>query len=198
LTTTRPTGLNGLATQLFKDARTVQDLSYSYDPAGNITRIADDALPKLIFDNQSVDPVALYTYDAVYRLIEAQGRESIGESALQLGLPQFTYRDYPYAGLGAQPFDPKAVRDYIERDDYDEIANFLHMKHQGPSGAWQRNSRYEETSLIESGKFSNWLSGTVLHPNGNQPIQETYIHDAHGNMTSMPHLSMMQWDFKDQ
>ncbi len=44
LTTTRPTGLNGLATQLFKDAGTVQDLNYTYDPAGNITRIADDAL----------------------------------------------------------------------------------------------------------------------------------------------------------
>ena len=87
LTTTRPAGLNGLATQLFKDARTVQDLNYTYDPAGNITRIADDALPTLFFANQQVDPVGLYTYDAVYRLIKAQGRESIGQSALQLGLP---------------------------------------------------------------------------------------------------------------
>src|SRR5262249_23769068 len=127
LTTTRPAGLNGLATKLLKDARTVQDLSYIYDPAGNITRIADDALPALFFANQQVDPVGLYTYDAVYRLIEAQGRESIGQSALQLGLPQSTDRDYPYAGLGAQPFDPKTVPNYIDRYVCDECGSFLQM-----------------------------------------------------------------------
>ena len=190
LTTTRPAGLNGLATQLFKNAGTVQDLHYTYDPAGNITRIADDALPTLFFANQQVDPVGLYTYDAVYRLIEAQGRESIGQSALQLGLPQATYRDYPYAGLGSQPFDPKAVRNYTERYDYDEVGNFLHMIHQAQNGAWQRDYRYEENSLIEPGKFSNRLSATVLHPNGSQPLEETYTHDAHGNMTAMPHLTL--------
>ena len=198
LTTTRPTGLNGLATQLFKDAGTVQDLHYTYDPAGNITRIADDALPTLFFANQQVDPVSLYTYDAVYRLIEAQGRESIGQTALQLGLPQATYRDYPYAGLGSQPFDPKAVRKYIEQYDYDGVGNFQHMIHQAQSGAWQRDYCYEENSLIEPGKCSNRLSATVLHPNGSQPLEEIYTHDAHGNMTAMPHLSLMQWDFKDQ
>ncbi len=198
LATTRPAGLNGLATQLFNDARTVQDLNYTYDPAGNITRIADDALPTLFFANQQVDPVGLYTYDAVYRLIEAQGRESIGQSALQLGLPQATYRDYPYAGLGAQPFDPKAVRNYTQRYHYDEVGNFKHMIHQAENGAWQRNYRYQETSLVEPGTFSNRLSATVLHPNGNQPLEETYTHDAHGNMTAMPHLALMQWDFQDQ
>ncbi|MGH8546431.1 MAG: RHS repeat-associated core domain-containing protein, partial [Gammaproteobacteria bacterium] len=164
----------------------------------HITRIADDALPTLFFANQQVDPVGLYTYDAVYRLIEAQGRESIGQSALQLGLPQAAYRDYPYAGLGPQPSDPKAVRNYIDQYHYDEVGNFLHMIHQAQNGAWGRDYRYEEHSLVEPGKFSNRLSGTVLHPNGSQPIVEPYTHDAHGNMTAMPHLTLMEWDFKDQ
>jgi RHS repeat-associated protein len=198
LTTTRPGGLNGLATQLFKNVGTVQDLNYTYDPAGNITHIADDALPTLFFANQQVDPVGLYTYDAVYRLIQAEGRESIGQSALQLALPQATYRDYPYAGLGFQPFDPKAVRNYTERYEYDEVGNFLHMIHQAQNGAWRRDYRYEEGSLVEPGKFSNRLSATVLHPNGSQPLNERYTHDSHGNMTAMPHLTLMQWDFKDQ
>jgi RHS repeat-associated protein len=198
LTTNRPAGLNGLATQIFNDAGTVQDLTYTYDPVGNITRIADDALPTLFFGNQSVAPVCLYTYDSVYRLIEAQGRESIGQSALQLGLPQATYRDYPYAGLGSQPFDPMAVRRYTEEYHYDAVGNFEQMIHQADNGAWQRNYHYEETSLVEPGKSSNRLSSTLLHPNGNQPIIEPYIHDAHGNMIAMPHLTLMQWDFKDQ
>src|SRR5262249_15607088 len=145
-----------------------------------------------------VDPVGLYTYDAVYRLIEAQGRESIGQSALQPGLPQSTYRDYPYAGLGAQPFDPKAVRNYTEEYQYDEVGNFVHLIHQARNGAWQRDYRYQKTSLAEPGKFSNRLSGTILHPNGSQPLEETYTYDTHGNTTAMSHLSLMQWDFKDQ
>ena len=35
---------------------TVQDLHYTYDPAGNITHIADDALPTLFFANQQRGP----------------------------------------------------------------------------------------------------------------------------------------------
>ncbi|MGH2416370.1 MAG: hypothetical protein ACRDEA_22290, partial [Microcystaceae cyanobacterium] len=30
------------------------------------------------------------------------------------------------------------------------------------------------------------------------PIPEPYTYDAHGNMTSMPHLTLMRWDYKDE
>ena len=29
-------------------------------------------------------------------------------------------------------------------------------------------------------------------------MTEAYTYDAHGNMTAMPHLTLMQWDFMDQ
>jgi RHS repeat-associated protein len=198
LASIRPAGLNGLATQLLKDAVTVQDLSYTYDPAGNITRIADDALPTLFFAEQRIDPVSLYSYDSQYRLIQAQGRESIGQSGLRLGPPQPTYRDYPYAGLGAQSFDPKAVRNYTERYHYDRLGNFQNTNHQAKNGAWVRDYRYEENSLLEPDNQSNRLSSTIVHPNGDQPIREPYSYDAHGNMIAMPHLSLMRWDFNDR
>lgn len=197
LTTTRPAGPNGLATQLFSNPARIQDLAYTYDASGNVVRIADGALPTLFFDNASVDPVNLYRYDATYRLIEATGRESIGQSALQLGLPQSTYRDHPFAGLGAQPFDPHAVRTYRERYDYDEVGNFLHLAHHAQNGNWQRDYTYDLDSLIEPGTPNNQLSHTVLHPNGSA-LTEPYGYDAHGNMTSMRHLTLMQWDFRDQ
>lgn len=198
LTTTRPAELNGLANALFKDAATVQDLHYTYDPAGNITRIGDDALPVINYGNQSVAPQGLFTYDALYRLVEAVGRESIGQTTLQLDLPQATYRDYPFAGLGAQPFDPKAVRTYTERYMYDAVGNFLNFIHKTGNGGWTRDYHYNVDSYIEPGKYSNALSGTVVHPNAKQPINEDYHHDAHGNMTEMPHLSSMQSDFLDR
>ena len=50
LTTIRPPGLNGLASQLFTSPTKVQDLHYTYDPVGNITQIEDTAA-KTIFHN---------------------------------------------------------------------------------------------------------------------------------------------------
>ena len=194
LRTTRPAGPNGLGSQIFKDNTVVQDLHYTYDPVGNITRLADQALPTLFYDNQQVEPVGVYTYDAVYRLIEAKGRESIGQSALQLGLPRSSYRDYPFAGLGAQPSDPKAVRNYTEQYEYDAVGNFVNLIHQAQNGGWTRGYTYRQTSLTERERaYSNRLSQTSIG-NTNEP----YTHDAHGNMTSMPHLSEMRWDFLDR
>ena len=43
LRTVRPQDGNRLATGIFTDAATIQDLHYTYDPAGNITQIGDHA-----------------------------------------------------------------------------------------------------------------------------------------------------------
>src|SRR5262249_52721564 len=59
----------------------VQDLSYTYDPTGNITHIGDDAQQTIYFRNKRVDPGSDYTYDALYQLIEATGREHLGQNA---------------------------------------------------------------------------------------------------------------------
>src|SRR6266702_967554 len=58
----------------------VQNLHYTYDPVGNITHIRDDAQQTIYFRNKRVEPSADYTYDAVYRLIEATGREHLGQN----------------------------------------------------------------------------------------------------------------------
>ena len=56
---------------------------YTYDPAGNITHIRDDAQQTIYFNGQVVEPHCDYTYDAIYRLIEATGREHIGQTGGQ-------------------------------------------------------------------------------------------------------------------
>ena len=50
-----------------------------YDPMGNITAIEDAAQQTIYFSNQVVTANADYTYDAIYRLISATGREHIGQ-----------------------------------------------------------------------------------------------------------------------
>jgi Insecticide toxin TcdB middle/C-terminal region/Insecticide toxin TcdB middle/N-terminal region len=61
LKTTRNAAQNGLAAQIFADVAMVQDLDYTYDPAGNITRTKDAALKTVFNANQQVDPGCDYT-----------------------------------------------------------------------------------------------------------------------------------------
>jgi RHS repeat-associated protein len=196
LKTTRPSNPDTTASNLYQNASVVQDLRYTYDPIGNLSRIEDSALKTVFYNGQQIDPVGQYTYDALYRLIAARGREHIGQNALSLNPPNGNYRDYPYSGNSANPSDLQALRNYVENYDYDPVGNFEALRHLAAGGNWSRNYDYAETSLIEPNKNSNRLTRTTLG-NGTSQIQP-YSHDAHGNMTSMPHLAAMLWDFEDQ
>ena len=201
LKTTRAPGQNGLASQIFKNGATIQDLRYTYDPAGNITRIADDALPVIAHDNQQVAPVCDYTYDAIHRLIEARGREHIGQTAFDFSPPNGNFRDYPFAGLGAHPNDLQALRNYIERYEYDAVGNFGFMRHIANGGSWTRGYECDAASLIEPAKQNNRLTRTTIGNGTNFVESYTYTdalgNDVHGCMTAINNLKMV-WDFEDQ
>jgi RHS repeat-associated protein len=175
----------------------VQNLHYTYDPVGNITHISDEAQQTIYFRNKRVEPSAEYTYDAVYRLIEAAGREHLGQVG---GSPiPHSDNDIPRVGI-LHLSDGNAMGDYVERYIYDAVGNFLQMRHRGSDPAhpgWTRTFAYNETSQLEAGKMNNRLSSTTV---GETP--ETYGYDSpaglHGNITRMPHLPLMQWDYRDQ
>ena len=177
----------------------LQNLSYTYDPVGNITHIRDDAQQTIFFRNKRVEPSNDYTYDAIYRLIEATGREHLGQAG---GSPiRHSNNDAPRVGL-PHPGDGGAMGAYIERYIYDSVGNFLQMQHRGSDpqhAGWTRMYAYNETSLTEPAKQSNQLSHTLIL--GGTPATARYTHDAHGNMTFMPHLGdshNMHWDHLDQ
>lgn len=176
----------------------VQNLHYTYDPAGNITHIRDDAQQTIYFRNHRVEPSADYTYDALYRLIQASGREHLGQITgdnLQAPVPT-SPTDMPRVNL-PQSGDGNAMGRYFQQYIYDEVGNILRMSHRGTHPAnpgWTRSYTYHETSLLEPDIFSNRLSNTQV---GDQPLED-YTYDVHGNMTSMPHLPLMQWDYRDQ
>jgi len=171
----------------------LQNLHYTYDPVGNIIAIRDDAQQTIYFNGEVVRPDAKYTYDALYRLIEATGREHIGQASQ----PHTTWNDKGRVNL-AHPNDGQKMRNYFEFYEYDDVGNFLSFDHKAHNGNWIRTYEYDEASLIELDKQSNRLSCTIVHPNGQHPISELYTYDPHGNMTSMPHLTLMQWDYRDQ
>lgn len=184
LTTTRP------------DA--VQDLSYTYDPMGNITHIEDDAQDTVFFKNQKVEPSNYYTYDALYRLISATGREHLGQIGSGLAPAPTSYNDVPRVLL-PQPGDGNAMGTYAEQYEYDAAGNFLQYTHQSSNPAnpgWTRLYTYSESSLLEPVNHNNRLTRSVV--SGAQPLSENYSYDRHGNMTKMPQLQQLLWDFKDR
>jgi RHS repeat-associated protein len=171
-----------------RESKPLQDLSYTYDPSGNITFIKDDALQTIYFSGAVIKPGSDYTYDAIYRLIESTGREHIGQASL----PWTTWNDEFRTNL-QHPNDGKAMRGYRERYEYDEVGNFLRFVHYARDGSWVRSYAYEEPSLIEPCRKNNRLSKTFIGSG-----VENYTYDAHGSMTSMPHLPKMAWDFKEE
>jgi RHS repeat-associated protein len=177
----------------------VQSLHYTYDPVGNITHIRDDAQQIIYFQNKRVEPSADYLYDALYRLIEATGREHLGQAG---AAPTPTsYNDKPRVGALFSANDGSAMARYLERCVYDAVGNFKEMAHLGTDPAnpgWTRGYVYDETSQLEPLQKSNRLTRTSV---GGTP--EVYSvggngYDAHGNMLRMPHLQIIQWDFLDQ
>jgi RHS repeat-associated protein len=197
--------------------RQVQSLQYNYDPAGNITHIQDDAQQNVYFRNKRVEPSNDYTYDALYRLIQATGREHLGQGNAPIA---HSHDDAGRVSLVSAdavgrfaPNDGNAMGTYVERYVYDAVGNFMQMQHRGADPAhpgWTRAYEYLETSPIEDGtagallKNSNRLTRTTLNPAGTTPQPETYLHDAHGNMVRMPHLgnglpgANVHWNYKDQ
>ena len=102
----------------------IQNLAYTYDPVGNITTIRDNAQQTIFFRNQRVEPSNDYTYDALYRLTQASGREhlGLGGNGAQLPPTAGSYNDAPRVGL-ASPNDGNAMGTYTERYQYDAAGN---------------------------------------------------------------------------
>ncbi|MET0476055.1 MAG: SpvB/TcaC N-terminal domain-containing protein [Mycobacterium sp.] len=184
-----PTSLRTL-----RNDKRLQDLGYTYDPVGNITHIRDEAQQTVFFRNRRVDPSTDYTYDAIYRLIEATGREHLGQGVG--GGRDSCDDDSARTGL-PQPGDGNAMGRYVERYLYDQVGNLLRMAHRGSDPiqpGWTRTYDYAEPSLLQPDQVSNRLTSTS---DGGAARSQPFTYDAHGNVTSMPELPEMRWDMAD-
>jgi RHS repeat-associated protein len=165
--------------------RRVQDLRYTYDPVGNVSHIGDDARQAVFFDNIRVGADRDYAYDPTYRLVNATGREHLGQAGT--GAPGAF--DPRRASTMRQPGDGTAMARYAEDYRYDPAGNLTQLRHRRsePSDpGWARRFRYAPSG--------NRLAQTV--DGRDAPLD--YAHDEHGNLVAMPHLAAMSWDYRDQ
>jgi RHS repeat-associated protein len=143
-----------------------------------------------------VTPRAKYVYDAIYRLTHATGRELAGLAASQPDQNDLRLVSSP------NPNDTQALRWYQETYAYDAVGNIQQMAHRNgyPTAGWTRAYAYETDPNDPTGTkpISNRLIATSKPGDPPGQLKATYGYDAHGNMSSMPHLPAKGWDFKDQ
>ncbi len=160
----------------------LQDWHYTYDPVGNITHIEDKNIPVVFFDNQKITGISTYTYDALYRLAEATGREN--NTSLPIS-GEDNWNDQAFRKQ-LNPGDPMAMRNYTQSYLYDAVGNILQMKHQATGNNWTRDYTYQVTN--------NRLISTEI---GMYHYSYSH-HPHHGFITTMPHLAEMGWNFKEE
>ncbi len=149
------------------------DLNYIYDPVGNITEVDDPAQETIYYNNSEIKAKGKYSYDALYRLKTATGRE-----LRSLQLPNQS--DFAN-NIGFSSPEANSMQNYTQQFQYDELGNLIQMK---SVDEWTRDYFYD---FVED----NYLLGHT------EDLIE-YEYDEHGNLTQMPHLSQIDWSYKDE
>ncbi|MEO8188165.1 MAG: RHS repeat-associated core domain-containing protein, partial [Burkholderiaceae bacterium] len=177
--------LTALTTVRAVSPKGMQDLSYTYDPGGNITHINDAAQETVFANNSVIRPEHHYVYDALYRLIDATGRENPNAPAP----PQSSEGPWPQSQFPTadQP------RNYSQRYLYDEVGNFVSMRHLPDNGSgWARHY----TTRVDSNRLDRtWYGSSTIDA-------VTYRHDPHGNVLNFNRTPEdwgldIRWDWLD-
>ncbi|MCD4769000.1 MAG: RHS repeat-associated core domain-containing protein, partial [Bacteroidales bacterium] len=180
--------LTDLLTTRRKNPKKIQELKYTYDPAGNITSIRDDAHARIFNHNDIIDPESVYTYDPLYRLIKASGREHEAMTACHHHKRDKKHTEF--IQLTGQPVNNgQALCNYTEKYAYDKSGNITLIDHFNTTknSHWKRVQKYEQTS------------NRILKSNAGCPAESNALpHDANGNITRLLHLPSMVWDYSNQ
>lgn len=173
--------LTQLLTTAGNGAQILQDLQYTYDAAANVTEILDNAQKTVFYGGQKVAAQSSFLYDALYQLIEATGREHGGQLA-QGGTDNW---DDGWCREQLQPNAAIQLRAYRQKYQYDAVGNMLEQRHIAGTGSWTRTFKYQGTNnrLLETNTSNQSYA---------------YQYNEHGSMQTLPHLSVMEWNCKDE
>ncbi|WDG77604.1 RHS repeat protein [Pseudomonas chlororaphis] len=153
-------------------ARLLQDLHYTYDPVGNVLSVRDDAQSTTYWRNQQVEPQQSFIYDALYQLISATGRETVGRGQQGQTLP---------AALPL-PSDDSLYTHYTRRYTYDRGGNLTRIQHSAPAS---QNSYTTEITV------SDRSNRALPARDGLTPDQVDAQFDASGHQNALlPGLSL--------
>ncbi|AZF06450.1 RHS repeat domain-containing protein [Pseudomonas sp. R5-89-07] len=157
-------------------ATPLQDLSYEYDPVGNVSSQQDQAQPTKWSHNTQVDASYRYEYDSLYQLTQATGRES-SAAAIGPALPTRVSFGSTDAGLW---------RNYTQHYVYDEGGNLTQLRHVPSIGVGYTRNMHVAT-------------GSNRALSSEHPVAEfAQGFDANGNQQQLGRSVPMQWNVRNQ
>ncbi len=158
--------------------RNLQEMSYQYDPVGNILRQVDHTQADSYFDNQRVAAENTYTYDSLYQLTGAEGRETAG-AGLTPGLPELSI---------PSPIDPARLLNFSECYRYDAGGNRTLLRHESTRNPFHRRLYVDP----QSNRALPWNEGA------DAPDFSRHF-DSNGNLQYLvPGAQAMTWDARNQ
>lgn len=183
-------GVSSLATYRVEDGRMhrlmayrknelavpLQDLSYDYDPVGNISNLQDQAQPTKWSHNTQVEASFRYEYDSLYQLTQATGRESTA-ATIGPALPSRVSFGSTDAGLW---------RNYTQHYAYDEGGNLTRLRHVPSSGVGYTRNMHVATGSNRALSSDHPVTGLAQG------------FDANGNQQQLGRSLPMTWNVRNQ
>lgn len=149
-----------------------QDLRYEYDPVGNVLRVTNNAGETRFWHNQKVVPENRYTYDTLYQLVSATGREMANAGQQRSSLPDIS------------PFDKASYTNYTRNYVYDRAGNMTQIRHSAPA----TNNNY--TTDITVSQLSN---RAVLKTLADTPEKAEALFTPGGQQTQLQPGQTLSW-----
>lgn len=177
--------LFSLKTIRLSDSKRLQNIAYTYDPVGNITLLNDKSHQQVFQNNQDVRSKHTYAYDALYRLVQAKGREHTG-----LEVPDYykninSFKQSQFIHL-TDPNDDNKLANYTRRYFYDQAGNLNRIRHIVANSA---------RSFTRKIKVDPQTNRAILDP-GN-PVNFNDYFDTNGNCTQLENIATLQWNYRD-
>ncbi|MDE9535686.1 RHS repeat-associated core domain-containing protein [Xenorhabdus bovienii] len=170
--------LISITTHRPSDAKVLQDLRYDYDPVGNVLNIRNDTEATRFWRNQKVVPENSYSYDSLYQLINATGREmaNLGQQSNKLPPP-------------VSPIDSSTYTNYTRSYSYDNAGNLLQIRHSSPA----TNNNYTLNVTV-----SNRSNHAVSQDLAEKPEQVDVQFDAGGHQMNLIQGQSLNWNSRGE
>ncbi len=151
----------------------LQDFAYAYDLVGNMLALHDrtpeSGILNTLLGSDALDRA--FTYDPIYRLLSATGRECDVPPLLPWdNTPRCT--------------DLTSTRGYTEQYKYDPVGNMVKLQHQA-NGGFNRVF----TLAPQSNRLATMAVGTIVYD---------YAYDPNGNLVQETTSRHFEWDHSDR
>lgn len=156
----------------------LQALAYTHDPVGNVLTVTDATQAFTWFRNQQISPVSTFTYDSLYQLISASGREVATQQRQGIALP---------ALITPVPADSSQYTAYTRTYSYDRGGNLTQIRHSAPKTGNQW------TSTIVVAATANRGVSAALFPNITAE-QVDALFDPQGQQLQLQPGQLLSWD----